>query len=123
MPAPEFVKLHIGNDISALAIINLLSPEPAHSPPTTVHNLLHEFKDVFHKPGKLPQARVYDHTIPLLPNTTPMNTKPYRYSSLHKDEIVQWRRKRCLLLYAFVNVKTFRSCQVGLRPVVDSRGI
>ena len=47
--------------------------------------LLEEFADVFAKPQG-PQ-RVYDHAIPLLPNTVPVNSRPYRYSPLHKDEI------------------------------------
>ena len=31
--------------------------------------------------------RTLDHHIPLLPHTTPVNSRPYRYSPLHKTEI------------------------------------
>jgi len=42
---------------------------------------------VFQPPTHLPPSRIYDHTIPLLPNSVPVNSKPYRYSPQHKDEI------------------------------------
>jgi hypothetical protein len=48
---------------------------------------LQEFKDVFVTNNKLPPHRSYDHAIPLLPNSAPVNSKPYRYSPHHKDEI------------------------------------
>jgi hypothetical protein len=37
--------------------------------------------------SSLPPHKEYDHTIPLLPNSSPINTRPYRYPPLHKDEI------------------------------------
>jgi len=76
-----------GNDISAFAIVDMLDTPTSAPIPAPVQNLLHEFSTVFHKPATLPPARVYDHTIPLLPSATPVNSKPYRYSPLHKDEI------------------------------------
>jgi hypothetical protein len=42
---------------------------------------------VFEVPTQLPPARVYDHHIPLVPGAVPVNSRPYRYSHLHKDEI------------------------------------
>jgi hypothetical protein len=42
---------------------------------------------VFSEPKELPPHREYDHTIPLLPDVAPVNSRPYRYSPLHKDEI------------------------------------
>ena len=84
--ADSFVKWHKGNDIWALAMVELETPAP--SPPSPeIQSLLHEFDDVFAKPATLPPQRVYDHTIPLLPHTTPVNSRPYRYSPVHKDEI------------------------------------
>ena len=45
------------------------------------------YQDVFAEPKSLPPERHYDHAIPILPNAVPVNSKPYRYSPLHKDEI------------------------------------
>jgi hypothetical protein len=49
--------------------------------------VLDEFKDVLTEPSTLPPHREYDHTIPLMSNSAPVNTRPNRYSPLHKDEI------------------------------------
>lgn len=38
-------------------------------------------------PTQLPPSRLYDHHIPILPGSTPVNSRPYRYSLLHKTEI------------------------------------
>jgi hypothetical protein len=46
-----------------------------------------QFQDVFATPSGLPPERQYDHTISLTPNAVPVNTRPYRYSPAHKDEI------------------------------------
>ena len=85
-PLTQVQKWDKGNDIWALAMVELETPAP--SPPSPeIQSLLHEFDDVFAKPATLPPQRVYDHTIPLLPHTTPVNSRPYRYSPVHKDEI------------------------------------
>jgi hypothetical protein len=52
-----------------------------------VQQLLQEFQDVFEQPTKLPPERFYDHHIPLLPNSAPVNSRPYKYSPQHKNEI------------------------------------
>jgi hypothetical protein len=52
-----------------------------------VKEVLDEYHDVFSEPTELPPSRPYDHHIPLIPGVVPMNSKPYRYSPLHKDEI------------------------------------
>jgi hypothetical protein len=49
--------------------------------------LLTEFQDLFSQHTTLPPKRVFDHYIPLLPGSVPVNARPYRYSPLHKDEI------------------------------------
>lgn len=46
-----------------------------------------EFQDLFAAPKSLPPSRVFDHHIPLLPGSVPVNSRPYRYAPLHKDEI------------------------------------
>ncbi|GJW35358.1 putative mitochondrial protein [Tanacetum coccineum] len=45
------------------------------------------FADVFEVPKKLPSKRSHDHRIPLLPNTQPVNIRPYRHPPMHKDAI------------------------------------
>lgn len=76
-----------GNDIWALAVLSPIIPENNNSVPDEVKQLLGDFADVFQEPTDLPPSRSYDHCIPLLPNATPVNSRPYRYSPQHKDEI------------------------------------
>jgi len=49
--------------------------------------LLLSFDDLFATPEGLPLARACDHRIHLLPNTTPVAVRPYRYPQLQKDEL------------------------------------
>jgi len=81
-----------GNEVWALA---LLDPLPATSPdqsvqpelPPDMQNLLAEYTDVFYEPKSLPPHRELDHAITLNTDARPVNTRPYRYSPLQKDEI------------------------------------
>lgn len=36
---------------------------------------------------QLRPPRQYDHHIPLIPRSMPVNARPYRYSHFHKNEI------------------------------------
>ena len=87
LSARQLLKLCAGNKVSAFAIVDILDTTSALPIPAPVQSLLHEFSEVFQKPVNLPPVRTYDHTIPLVPNASPVNSKPYRYSHLHKDEI------------------------------------
>lgn len=49
--------------------------------------LLDLYKDVFEEPKALPSHRTIDHKIHLLPNTKPVNVKPYRYPHFQKSAI------------------------------------
>jgi hypothetical protein len=42
---------------------------------------------VFEVANHLPPYRVYDHHIPLISGAVLVNSRSYRYSPLHKDEI------------------------------------
>lgn len=76
-----------GNDLWALAVVEATLPmEPIPEKPE-IQTLLDQYQDVFHQPTELPPARFYDHQIPLIPGSAPVNSKPYRYSPQHKDEI------------------------------------
>jgi hypothetical protein len=55
--------------------------------PVEIKDLIHEFDAIFHSPSNLPPSRQYDHSIALLPNSTPVNCRPYMYSPEQKDEI------------------------------------
>ncbi|XP_026459456.1 uncharacterized protein LOC113360127 [Papaver somniferum] len=54
----------------------------ATTPPTTTPApllpLLQEFTDIFKEPTTLPPKRSLDHTIPLQPNSTPINQRAYK---------------------------------------------
>jgi hypothetical protein len=49
--------------------------------------LLSEFEDIFSAPAALPPRRALDHAITLDSTAHPVNSRPYRYSPLQKDEI------------------------------------
>nr|KYP31052.1 Retrovirus-related Pol polyprotein from transposon 17.6 [Cajanus cajan] len=48
-------------------------------------NLLNYFDNVFQPPKGLPPVRPHDHHIPLLPNSTPVNIRPYHYPHSQKS--------------------------------------
>jgi hypothetical protein len=52
-----------------------------------MQDLLIEFSDVFSEPTTLPPHRELDHAISLTKDASPVNTRPYRYSPLQKDQI------------------------------------
>ncbi|PNY17392.1 Ty3/gypsy retrotransposon protein [Trifolium pratense] len=71
--------------------LQLIQPEPPHNPPShsdpRVEQLLQQFASLFNSPTHLPPQRPVDHKIPLLPNTNPINVRPYRYPHFQKREI------------------------------------
>ncbi|WVZ53938.1 hypothetical protein U9M48_004823 [Paspalum notatum var. saurae] len=78
-----------GNDVWACAVVQSSENAPVAAIPKEISQLLQGFQDVFTEPTSLPPHRCYDHTIPLIPGATPVNSRPYRYSPLHKDDIEQ----------------------------------
>nr|GEY95516.1 reverse transcriptase [Tanacetum cinerariifolium] len=52
-----------------------------------VEQVLTQFAEVFEIPKDLPPRRSHDHQIPLMPNTPPINVRPYRYPPNQKDAI------------------------------------
>ena len=71
--ADSFMKWHKGNDIWALAVVQQLPPTTESTAPE-IQALLKKYAGVFAKPHSLPPPRVYDHTIPLFPNTILVNS-------------------------------------------------
>ncbi|KAL6506420.1 hypothetical protein OROGR_024601 [Orobanche gracilis] len=61
---------------------------PTHITPTdnpALKALLQEFDMIFQQPTILPPHRPHDHHIHLLPDTKPVNVKPYRYPHYQKN--------------------------------------
>ncbi|GKC46125.1 ty3-gypsy retrotransposon protein [Tanacetum coccineum] len=52
-----------------------------------IDQLLAQFGDLFEEPTCLPPRRLVDHRIHLLPNTKPVNVRPYRYPHYQKGEM------------------------------------
>lgn len=87
MSLSQVLKCHKGCDIWVAALLETADSPSSDSVPPAVSQLVHEFADVFQDPHSLPPHRVYDHAITLFPGSAPVNSKPYRYSPLQKDEI------------------------------------
>ncbi|KAL4560839.1 hypothetical protein LXL04_032994 [Taraxacum kok-saghyz] len=66
-----------------------LAAEPSIAPeiPHMFQSIIHKYNTVFEEPKTLPPHRSQDHAIPLLPNSTPPNIRPYRYPHSQKTEI------------------------------------
>nr|GEU81047.1 retrotransposon-related protein [Tanacetum cinerariifolium] len=56
-------------------------------PNPQIQTLLNAFPLVFETPKKLPPIRSHDNTIPLLPDTTPINIRSYKLPPNQKDAI------------------------------------
>jgi hypothetical protein len=70
-----------------MALVDAPSQDPPPTQSDQVQAVIQQYKDVFSNPKTLPPQRLHDHHIPLLPGTTPVNSRPYMYSPLHKNEI------------------------------------
>ncbi|WVY93439.1 hypothetical protein V8G54_032527 [Vigna mungo] len=82
------------SELFAIQIIPIHEPTPTISPlPTTsslppdITDLLLRFDHIFQSPPSLPPSRPTDHRIHLIPNSTPVNVKPYRYPHSQKCEL------------------------------------
>ena len=56
-----------------------IHPSVGHDFRDNLERLLHEYSDVFALPKGLPPQRQFDHHIPLLPDSAPVNVRPFRY--------------------------------------------
>lgn len=87
MSLEQVIELHRENEIWATALITTVSSPTVVVNPPGIQKLLQQYADVFAEPDSLPPSRAYDHAIHLVPGATPVNSRPYRYSPLQKDEI------------------------------------
>ncbi|GKB40628.1 retrotransposon-related protein [Tanacetum coccineum] len=63
------------------------TPEVADPVHPELEQLLTRFDSLFQVPTSLPPHRLIDHRIYLLPNTKPVNVRPYRYPHYQKGEM------------------------------------
>ncbi|KAL4587069.1 hypothetical protein LXL04_011719 [Taraxacum kok-saghyz] len=63
----------------------LTTHDPLLSTDPHIQQLLQDFHHIFATPSQLPPNRPHDHRIPLLPNTPPVNVRPYRYPHFQKQ--------------------------------------
>ncbi|KAM0887617.1 hypothetical protein ACQ4PT_028880 [Festuca glaucescens] len=87
IPIEQLLKWYKGNEVWAMAIVKEDKEDELKSIHPEIQAVLEQFIDVFATPSTLPPERPYDHAIPLKPEATPFNSRPYRYSPAHKDEI------------------------------------
>lgn len=104
LSADQLLKWCSGNEVWALAIVESVEQVESKDTPAEIPVLIDEFSDIFGQPKELPPHRPYDHSIPLQPNATPVNSRPYRYSPLHKNEIE--RQVKELLASGFITTST-----------------
>lgn len=52
-----------------------------------IQTLIHKYAEIFETPKSLPPSREQDHRIELIPNTSPVSVRPYRYPHFQKAEI------------------------------------
>ncbi|XP_047270471.1 uncharacterized protein LOC124899586 [Capsicum annuum] len=79
----------VTDSISYMYRLELLSPntyiEKDH--PLDLQVILSSYNEVFLAPNSLPPLRPQDHRIPLLPVSSSINVRPYRYPHFQKGEI------------------------------------
>jgi hypothetical protein len=75
------------NEVWAMAVLDQNSDLSVTVVAPDMESLLADFEDVFSEPTTLPPRRALDHAITLDTAAHPVNSRPYRYSPLQKDEI------------------------------------
>lgn len=76
-----------GNDIWAFAVVESVQQAIKEEVLESIQQVIHQYPALFQEPKTLPPSSVYDHAIPLYPDATTANSRPYRYSPQHKTEI------------------------------------
>jgi hypothetical protein len=76
-----------GHEVWAFVLLEVVDGREDCDQKEEIQSLLLEFVDLFEVPQQLPPSRQYDNYIPLVPGAVSMNSRPYRYSPSHKNEI------------------------------------
>nr|GEU58580.1 hypothetical protein [Tanacetum cinerariifolium] len=75
-------------DALILQIVSFLPQvQPELSPSPAIQKVLTDFCKVFQELSGLPPPRLHTHSIPLLPGSKPMSSRPYRQPYFQKNEI------------------------------------
>lgn len=81
-------ELKSGSEMIIAHIMLTSAEEEEHTHiPSEISKILELYSDVFAVPSSLPPKRPCDHKITLLPNSKPVNLRPYRYSFFQKVEL------------------------------------
>jgi hypothetical protein len=83
----DLQELMAANEIWAMEVLDPTTEVLVSSDSPDLQAILTEYADVFSKPATLPPDRALDHPITLETTAQPVNSRPYRYSPLQKDEI------------------------------------
>lgn len=86
----QLQKWMAGNEVWAMAVLDPFSASDTENTVAVapdLQSLLNDYDDVFSEPNTLPPQRALDHAITLEADARPINSRPYRYSPLQKDEI------------------------------------
>jgi hypothetical protein len=83
----DLQELMAANEIWAMEVLDPTTEVLVSSDSPDLQAILTEYADVFSKPATLPPHRALDHPITLETTAQPVNSRPYRYSPLQKDEI------------------------------------
>nr|GEZ39162.1 transposon Ty3-G Gag-Pol polyprotein [Tanacetum cinerariifolium] len=80
--------------LQIVPVLPQVQPELSSSP--TIQKVLTDFCKVFQEPSPsgLPPPRLHDHSIPLLPGSKPMSSRPYRQPYFQKNEIEKQVREQ-----------------------------
>ncbi|XP_028220447.1 uncharacterized protein LOC114402121 [Glycine soja] len=90
LSVPQARRLVRTSDPSACFLLSVTSHEsPSNTPtyPPDIQFLLTKFAALFQPSQTLPPSRPTDHHIHLVPNSEPVNVRPYRYPHYQKAEI------------------------------------
>lgn len=88
-----FRRLHTTESITNFLYLHLqptycaTEHQPLHHDNPQLCKLLSSYNHVFSQPKTLPTTRTLNHHINLIPNSEPINTKPYCYPCFQKNEI------------------------------------
>ncbi|XP_040872598.1 uncharacterized protein [Glycine max] len=88
---PQFRRFCRRHEDALYLHVSMTSSEtPQQTPtqvPSAIKDLLTHFASLFQEPHSLPPPRETDHHIHLLPHSSPVNVRPYRYPHFQKREI------------------------------------
>ena len=95
-PMAKITRAHTNNILALYQLIPVPNPtQPFHTPspapplttPPFITAIIDNFANIFAKPHQLPPIRTITHHMHILPNTFPMNVKPYWYPYYQKAKL------------------------------------